>query len=154
MTSENFGGLNDRGAEFNFVSLHINTVTTMGMIGRVALFVGLLLYCSSKECWRGIWRAMTCCRCTMGPRHDQSTYEPSTSTGSAIPLAIATASASKQGEIDSLEQVHYLRLAKQKKRPKVEPDKHADFKKETKNMARIKKLKNNSVVKNIVIRIF
>ena len=43
VTSENFGYLNDRGTEFNFVSLHINTVTTMGIIGIVVLFVGLLL---------------------------------------------------------------------------------------------------------------
>ena len=129
VTSENFGGLDDRGAEFNFLSLHINTVTTMSMIRLVVLFVGLLLYFSNKECWHGIWRAMTCCRCTMGPRHDQSTYEPSTSTGSAHPLAINAASAPTQGEIDSLEQACYLRLTKQKKKPKVEADKYADFNK-------------------------
>ena len=63
VTSENFGGLDDRGAEFNFLLLHVNTVTTMSVIGLVAL-------------WGNIWRAMTCCRCTMGPRHDQSMYEP------------------------------------------------------------------------------
>ena len=73
VTSENFGGLDDRGAEFNFLSLHVNTVTTMSVIRLIALFIGLLLYCSSKESWGDIWRAMTCCRCTMGPRHDQST---------------------------------------------------------------------------------
>ena len=33
VTSENFGGLDDRGAEFNFLSLHINNVTTMLVIG-------------------------------------------------------------------------------------------------------------------------
>ena len=63
----------------------------------------------------------------MGPRHDQSTYEPSTSTGSAQPLPLATASAPTQGETDSLEQVCYLRLAEQEKKPKVEGDKYADF---------------------------
>ena len=63
----------------------------------------------------------------MGPRHDQSTYEPSTSTGSVHPLAINAASAPTHGEIDSLEQARYLRLAKQKKKPKVEADKYADF---------------------------
>ena len=51
------------------------------------------------------------------------------STGSAHPLAIAAASAPTQGEIDSLEQARYLRLAKQKKRPKIKQDKHADFNK-------------------------
>ena len=101
--SEQFGGLNYRGTEFNFVSLHINTVTTMGMIRLVALFVGLLLSCSSKDCWHSIWRAMTCCRCTMGSKRDQLTYKSSMSTGSAKPLAIAMASAPTQGEIDSLE---------------------------------------------------
>ena len=54
VTSENFGGLDNRGAEFNFLFLHMNTVTTMSVIGLVALFVGLLLYCSSKECWGNI----------------------------------------------------------------------------------------------------
>ena len=71
-TDENIGGLDDRGTEFNFLSLHINTMTTMLMLGLTAIFIGLLLYCSSKQCWGDIWRAMTCCRCTMGPRHDQA----------------------------------------------------------------------------------
>ena len=63
----------------------------------------------------------------MGPRHDQSTYEPSTSLGSAHHLAINTALAAAQGEMESLENARYLRLAKQKKRPKMEADKNADF---------------------------
>ena len=71
-TDENFGGLDDRGTEFNFLSLHINIMTTVSMLGLTAIFIGLLLYCSSKQCWGDIWRAMTCCRCTMGPRHDQA----------------------------------------------------------------------------------
>merc|ERR1712081_154029 len=82
-TDENIGGLDDRGTEFNFLSLHINTMTTMSMLGLTAIFIGLLLYCSSKQCWGDIWRAMTCCRCTMEPRHNQALYEPSTSLGSA-----------------------------------------------------------------------
>ena len=108
VTDENIGGLDDRGTEFNFLSLHINTMTTMSMIGLTALFIGLLLYCSSKQCWGDIWRAMTCCRCTMRPRHDQSTYEPSTSIGSAHPLAKNAASAPTQGGIDCLEHACYL----------------------------------------------
>ena len=43
VTSEKFGDLDDRGGEFNFFSLHINTVTTMSVIWLMALFVGLLL---------------------------------------------------------------------------------------------------------------
>ena len=129
VTSENFGGLDDRGTEFNFLSLHINMMTTMSMIGLTALFIGLLLYCSSKQCWGDIWRAMTCCRCTMGPRHDQSTHEPSTSLGSAHHLAINAASAPTQGDMESIENAQYLRLAKQKKRPIMDADKNADFNK-------------------------
>ena len=127
MTYKNIDGLDDRGTKFNFLSLHINTMTTMSMIGLTALFIGLLLYCSSKQCWGDIWRAMTCCRCTMGPRHDQATYEPTTSLGSAHHLAINAALAPTQGEMENIENAHYLRLAKQKKRPKVEGDKNADF---------------------------
>ena len=129
VTDENIGGLDDRGMEFNFLSLHINRLTTMSMIRLTALFIGLLLYCSSKQYWGDIWRAMTCCRCTMGHRHDQSTYEPSTSLGSAHHLAINAALAPTQGEMESLENARYLRLAKQKKRPKINADKNADFNK-------------------------
>ena len=64
----------------------------------------------------------------MEPGPNQLTYESSTSTGSAQPLAIATASAPTQGEIDSLEQARYLRLAREKKKSKDEADKYADFK--------------------------
>ena len=127
VTSKKFGGLDDRGTEFNFLSLHINTMTTMSMIGLTALFIELLLYCSSKQCCGDIWRAMTCCRCTMVPRHNQSTYELSTSIGSAHHLAINAASAPTQGEMESLENTQYLILAKQKKRPKMDADKNADF---------------------------
>ena len=48
VTSEQFGGLSDRAEEWNFISLHVNTVTMMGMLGAMALFLGLLLYCSSR----------------------------------------------------------------------------------------------------------
>ena len=83
----------------------------------------------------------------MGPRHDQSTYEPSTSLGSAHHLAINAASAPTQGEMESLENARYLRLAKQKKRPKVEGDKMLTSTKEIKNVARGKETENkNSVV--------
>ena len=123
-TDENIGGLDDRGTEFNFLSLHINTMTTMSMLGLTAIFIGLLLYCSSKQCWGDIWRAMTCCRCTMEPRHDQALYEPSTSLGSAHHHA---ASAPAPGEMENIEDARYLRLAKQKKQPKVEGDNKADF---------------------------
>ena len=126
VTDEQFGGLADRAEEWNFISLHVNTVTTMGMLGAVAIFVGLLLYCSSRECWHSIWRAMTCCRCTMGPRHHQPTYKSTRFTGSTQPVATITASAPMPGELENLEQARYLRLAKQKKKPKVEADKYAD----------------------------
>ena len=49
VTSEQFGGLSDRAEEWNFISLHVNTVTMMRMFGAVEIFVGLLLYCSSTE---------------------------------------------------------------------------------------------------------
>ena len=98
-TDENFGGLDDRGTEFNFLSLHINTMTSMTMLGLTAIFIGLLLYCSSKECWGDIWRALKCCRCTMAPRHDQALYEPSTSLGSAYQHA---ALAPAPGQVENL----------------------------------------------------
>ena len=111
-TDENFGGLDDRGTEFNFLSLHINTMTSMTMLGLTAIFIGLLLYCSSKECWGDIWRALKCCRCTMAPRHDQALYEPSTSLGSTYQhVALAPA----HTETEDLENSRYLKLAKQKK---------------------------------------
>ena len=37
VTDENIGGLDDRGTEFNFLSLHINTMTTMSMLGLTAI---------------------------------------------------------------------------------------------------------------------
>ena len=63
----------------------------------------------------------------MGPRHDQATYEPTTSLGSAHHLAINVALAPTQGEMENIENARYLRLAKQKKRPKVKGDNKADF---------------------------
>ena len=50
VTSEQFGGLADRAEEWNFVSLYINTVTKMGMLGTIPFCLGMLLYCSSHEC--------------------------------------------------------------------------------------------------------
>ena len=123
-TDENFGGLDDRGTEFNFLSLHINTMASMTALGLTAIFIGILLYCSSKECWGDIWRTLKCCRCTMAPNHDQTLYEPSTSIGLAHQNA---ASAPAPGEMEHLEHAQYLKLAKQKKRPKVEGDRSIDF---------------------------
>ena len=113
-TDENFGGLDDRGTEFNFLSLHVNTMASMTALGLTAIFIGLLLYCSSKECWGDIWRALKCCRCTMAPNHDQALYEPSTSLGSTYQHA---ALAPAQRETEDLENARYLKLAKQKIRP-------------------------------------
>ena len=45
-TDENFGGLGDRGTEFNFLSLHINTMASMTALGLTAIFIGILVYCS------------------------------------------------------------------------------------------------------------
>ena len=41
-TEEKFGGIDDRGAEFNFLSLHINTMTSMTALGLTAIFIGIL----------------------------------------------------------------------------------------------------------------
>ena len=49
-TNENFGGLDDRGMEFNFLSLHVNTMASMTALDLTAIFIRLLLCCSSKEC--------------------------------------------------------------------------------------------------------
>ena len=49
------------------------------------------------------------------------------STGSTPPVATNTASAPMPGELENLEQARYLKLVKQKKKPKVEADKYADF---------------------------
>ena len=59
----------------------------------------------------------------MGPHHDQILYEPPT-IGSAYPnIALAQTAT----EMEALEQAQYLKLAKQKKRPKVEGDRIIDF---------------------------
>ena len=50
-TDENFGGLDDRGTEFNFLSLHVNTMASMTALGLTAILIQILLYCSPKECW-------------------------------------------------------------------------------------------------------
>ena len=123
-TDENFGGLDDRGTEFNFLSLHINTMASMTALGLTAIFIGILLYCSSQECWSEVWRALKCCKCTMAPHHDQILYEPSTTIGSTHPNA---ALAPTVIEMEHLENAQYLKLAKQKKRPKIEGDKSIDF---------------------------
>ena len=49
-TSEQFGGLAERGSEWSFISLHLNTVTSMSVLGGLMLAIGVLLYCSSKQC--------------------------------------------------------------------------------------------------------
>ena len=122
-TEENFGGLDDRCTEFNFLSLHINTMASMTALGLTAIFIGILLYCSTRECWSEVWRALKCCKCTMGPHHDQILYKPPT-IGPAHPNI---ASAPTAIEMEALEQAQYLKLAKQKKRPKMEGDKSNDF---------------------------
>ena len=43
VTTEQFGGLSNRAEEQIFISLHVITVTIMGMLGAVAIFVSLLL---------------------------------------------------------------------------------------------------------------
>ena len=122
-TEEKFGGIDDRGAEFNFLSLHINTMTSMTALGLTAIFIGILLYCSTRECWSEVWRTLKCCKCTMAPHHDQMLYEPPT-IGSTHP---STALAPTAIEMEALEHAQYLKLAKQKKRPKVEGDRSIDF---------------------------
>ena len=142
-TDKNIGGLDDRGTEYNFLSLHINTMMSMTALGLTAIYISLLLYCSSKECWGDIWRALKCCRCTIAPGHDQTLYEPSTLLGSAYQHA---ALAPAQGETENLENAHYLKLAKQKKRPKVKGDKNNDFNEGEKCGKRYKSGCKNAVV--------
>ena len=60
----------------------------------------------------------------MAPHHDQTLYEPSAVIGSAHPNA---ASAPTVIEMEHLENAQYLKLARQKKRPKIEGDKSIDF---------------------------
>ena len=122
-TEEKFGGIDDRGAEFNFLSLHINTMTSMSVIGVTAILIGIILYCSTRECWSEIWNTLKCCKCTVEPHHGQILYEPPT----IGPAYSNTASAPTAMEMEALEQAQYLKLAKQKKRPKMEGDKSNDF---------------------------
>ena len=127
VTREQVGGLANRAKEWNFVSLHINTITTMVALGAIPFCVGMLLYCSSQDCWQSIWRAITCCRCTMGPEHHPPTYKSAMSTVSSPPVVTTMASAPTPGELENLEQAKYQKLAKQKrKQPMVKPDKNAD----------------------------
>ena len=42
-TEERFGGIDDRGAEFNFLSLHVNMMASMTALGLTAIFIGILL---------------------------------------------------------------------------------------------------------------
>ena len=67
VASKKFRGLADRAEQWNFVSLHINTVTTMGALGAIVFCLGMLLYYSSRDCWQSIRRVLNCCRCTMVP---------------------------------------------------------------------------------------
>ena len=121
-TEEKFGGIDDRGAEFNFLSLHINTMTSMTALGLTAIFIGILLYCSTHDCWTEVWRTLKCCKCTMAPHLDQMPNEPPT-IGSTQPT---NASAPTAIEMEALKQAQYLKLAK-KKRPKIEGDRSFDF---------------------------
>ena len=122
-TEEMFGGIDDRGAEFNFLSLHVNTMASMTALGLTAIFIGILLYCSSRDCWSEVWETLKCCKCTMTPHSDQLPYEPPT-IGSTHPT---NASAPTAIEMEALEQAQYLKLAR-KKRPKTEGDRSFDFK--------------------------
>ena len=118
-TEERFGGINDRGAEFNFLSLHINTMASMTALGLTAIFIGILLYCSSRDCWSEVWKTLKCCKCTMTPHSDQMPYEPPI-IGSTHPT---NASAPTAIEMEALEQAQYLKLARNK-RPKMEGDRN------------------------------
>ena len=62
----------------------------------------------------------------MGPGYHPPTYKSAMSTGSTPPVVTTTASAPTPGELENLEQAKYLRLAKQKRKPKVKADKTAD----------------------------
>ena len=122
-TEEKFGGIDDRGAEFNFLSLHINTMTSMSVIGVTAILIGIILYCSTRECWSEIWSTLKCCKCTMEPHHGQILYEPPI----IGPAFSNTASAPTAIEMEALEQAQYLKLAKKQKKPKMEGDNSNDF---------------------------
>ena len=98
-TEEKFGGIDDRGAEFNFLLLHINTMTSMSVIGVTAILIGIILYCSTRECWSEIWNTLKCCKCTVEPPHGQILYEPPT----IGPAYSNTASAPTAIEMEALE---------------------------------------------------
>ena len=62
----------------------------------------------------------------MGPGQHPPTYKSTMSTRSAPPVVTSMATAPTPGELENLEQAKYLRLAKQKRKPKVEVNKTAD----------------------------
>merc|ERR1711954_31968 len=113
-TEEKLCGIDDRGAELNFLSLHINTMTRKSVIGVTAILIGIILYCSTRSCWSEIWSSLKCCKCTMEPHHGQILYEPPI-TG---PSYSNTATAPKAIEMEALEQAQYLKLARKQKKPK------------------------------------
>ena len=121
-TSEQFGGLAERGSEWSFISLHLNTVTSMSVLGGLMLAIGVLLYCSSKQCWGAVWQGIRCCRCAISP--DQAPpppqYEEAIAAYSSATTSTAVTtppSAPTPGETEALEQAKYLRLGKQKRKP-------------------------------------
>ena len=115
-TEEKFGGIDDRGSEFNFLSLHINTMTSMSVLGITAILIGIILYCSSRDCWSEIWSTLKCCKCTVGPHHGETLYLPELPI--IGPSYSNTATAPTAIEMEALEQAQYLKLAKKQKKSK------------------------------------
>ena len=114
-TEEKFGGIDDRGSEFNFLSLHINTMTSMSVLGITAILIGIILYCSTRSCWSEIWSSLKCCKCTVGPHHPETIYLPE------IPMTVppySPATAPTAREMEALEEAQYLKLAKKQKKSK------------------------------------
>ena len=113
-TSEKYGGASDRVTEWNFISFHLNTVTSMGVLGGIMIALGILLYCFSRTCWLSIWRSIHCCGCAIGTDPEQKQTMTAYST---MAIAVNTLpSTPSQGDIDTLEQSTSLKIGKQKKK--------------------------------------
>ena len=115
-TEEKFGGIDDRGSEFNFLSLHINTMTSMSVLGITAILIGIILYCSTRSCWSEIWSSLKCCKCTVGPHHPETIYLPEIPM--TVPPYSTPATAPTAREMEALEEAQYLKLAKKQKKSK------------------------------------
>ena len=91
-------------------------MTSMSVIGITAILIGIILYCSSRDCWSEIWSTLKCCKCTVEPHHGETLYIPELPIMG--PSYSNTATAPTAIEMEALEQAQYLKLAKKQKKSK------------------------------------